>query len=90
MARRKQERSAFDRARDELFSHIHRCDVIGATEAQQREWMADTLQFMAERYPSLTAPELEQLSVLGLRFCKPVIPHGSQDTAPSSEDANAA
>lgn len=94
MARKKHGRSAtkslFDQARDELFSHIHRCDVIGATEEQQIEWMDDTLEFMAERYPDLSRAELEDLRTLGLRFCQPVIPHGRQRSAENQDEANAA
>ncbi len=94
MARKKHDRfaskSLFDRARDELFSHIHRCDVIGATEEQQIEWMDDTLQFMAERYPDLSQRELEELRTLGLRFCQPVIPHGRQRASEDQDEANAA
>lgn len=90
MARKQREKSVFDRARDELFSHIHRCDVIGASEEQQVEWMDDTLHFMAERYPDLTGAELQQLRTLGLRFCQPVIPHGKQHEDGSRGEANAA
>jgi hypothetical protein len=90
LARRKHEKSTFDRARDELFSHIHRCEVIGAEREQQEEWMDDTLNFMAERYPDLSSREIAQLRELGLRFCQPVIPHGRQHTAASDEEANAA
>lgn len=79
-----------DRARDELFSHIHRCDVLNATEEQQREWLDDTMEYMAERYPEINAAELKELKALGLRFCQPVIPHGRERTKPSEEDANAA
>lgn len=92
MARRKPEagRSAFDEARDELFSLVHRCGVIGALPEHQIEWMDDTLKFMTERYPDLTAAQHDELRELGLRFCQPVIPHGTQDTPSSEEDANAA
>lgn len=90
MARKNHEKTVFDRARDELFSHIHRCDVIGASEEQQAEWMEDTLSYMTERYPDLTRAELDELRTLGLRFCQPVIPHGKEDTAESGGEANAA
>ena len=41
--------------------------------------------------PELTPEELEQLKLTGLRFCQPVIPHGSQNkSADDLEDANAA
>ena len=69
-------KSTFDRARDELFSHIHRCEVIGADREQQEEWMDDTIEYMAERYPDLSDELLEELRALGLRFCQPVISHG--------------
>jgi hypothetical protein len=79
-----------DRARDELFSHIHRCGVLQATPEQQQEWMEETLEYMAERYPEMGAAQLEELKAVGLRFCQPVIPHGEENRAESEEDANAA
>lgn len=90
LGKNKHQNRIIDRARDELFSHIHRCAVLDATEDQQQEWMDDTLQFMAERYPALSPAELDQLRALGLRFCQPAIPHGKEHTALSEEDANAA
>jgi hypothetical protein len=65
-----------DRARDELFSHIHRCGVLRATPEQQVEWMDDTMDYMAERYPDLSAEGLGELRAIGLRFCQPVINTG--------------
>ena len=82
--------SSYDRARNELFSAIRQCGVIGAEEQEQVEWMAETVDFLASRYPDLTDAEKEQLKQIGLRFCQPVIPHGAQPTATSLEDANAA
>jgi hypothetical protein len=90
LARKKYVKSEFDQARDELFSHIHRCGVLQAAAEDQIEWMDETLEFMEERYPELTKAELAQLRDLGLRFCQPVKPHGTQDTPTSEEDANAA
>jgi len=90
MLARKHQKSLFDRARDELFSHIHRCAVLGAEVEEQREWFEDTLKFMGERYPNLTANELRQLEELGLRFCQPPIPHGPTSSPVQQEDANAA
>lgn len=90
LARRKHEKSYFDRARDELFSHIHRCAVLGADAEEQREWFADTMKFMGERYPMLTERELKELEEVGLRFCQPPIPHGSTASPVAQEDANAA
>lgn len=65
--------SALDEARNELFSHIHRCGVLRASEEQQVEWMNDTVEFLHERYPAMTEAELTELKAIGLRFCQPVI-----------------
>jgi hypothetical protein len=73
--------AVFASARDELFSHIHRCGVLRATEEQRAEWMADTIEYLGERYPALTPEQLGELKVIGLRFCQPVIPHGRENTA---------
>ncbi|HSH46249.1 MAG TPA: hypothetical protein VK966_10350 [Longimicrobiales bacterium] len=83
----KHERTALDRARDELFSHINRCGVLEASEDQQQEWMDDTMQFLEERYPELSATEVKQLEQLGMRYCKPVIRHGKGHTADSEWEA---
>lgn len=79
----KHERTALDRARDELFSHINRCGVLEASQDQQREWMDDTMKFLEERYPELNPGELKELDQLGMRYCQPVIRHGKQHTAAS-------
>jgi hypothetical protein len=73
-----------DRARDELFSHIHRCGVLRATAEQQAEWMDDTMEYMGERYPALSAEGLAELRAIGLRFCQPVINPG-EGTEPATE-----
>jgi hypothetical protein len=65
--------SISDQARDELFSHILRCGVVEADPDQQKEWMDDTMQYLAERYPDLAEEELNQVRILGERFCRPVI-----------------
>ena len=62
-----------ERARDELFSHIHRCGVLEAAAADQDVWMTETVEYLAERYPDLGVSELAQLKKVGLQFCKPVI-----------------
>ena len=69
----KSDSQTFGRARDELFSHINRCGVLRATSEQQVEWMDDTMDFMAERYPELSQDELGELRMIGIRFCQPVI-----------------
>ena len=80
----------FDRARNELFSAIRQCGVIGAAEDDQIEWMDDTIRFLAERYPELSPTELEQLKLTGVRFCQPVIPHGNQGDTNQDVEDNAA
>jgi hypothetical protein len=65
--------SMIDQARDELFSHILRCGVTGAEPEHQKEWIDDTMLYLAERYPDLGADELSQVRVLGERFCRPVV-----------------
>jgi hypothetical protein len=77
--------TALDEARNELFSHIHRCGVLQASEEQQLEWMKDTIQFLSERYPSLRDKELKELEGIGQRFCRPVIVN-----APGTEAESAA
>jgi len=62
-----------DQARDELFSHILRCGVVEADPEHQKEWMDDTMQYLAERYPELAEEELAAVRVLGERFCRPVV-----------------
>jgi len=64
--------SVLDQARDELFSHILRCGVIEAEPDQQKDWMDDTMQYIAERYPDLDEEQLTQVRLLGERFCRPV------------------
>ena len=53
--------TVLDRARDELFSAIRQCGVLGAARDEQLEWMEETLGFMRDRHPELGAPELAQL-----------------------------
>ena len=65
-----------NRARDELFSHINRCGVLQAGEEDQRHWMEETIDYLAERYPDLSDGDLQELHSVGMRFCQPAIPHG--------------
>jgi hypothetical protein len=75
----KYEPTDLERARDELFSHIQRCAVLAATPDQQEEWLEDTVEYLAERYPALSRKELAELRTLGDRYCRPAIPHGDVD-----------
>jgi len=64
--------TSFEQARDELFSHILRCGVLEASEEHKKDWFDDTMDYLAERYESVTDEELDQLRVLGERYCRPV------------------
>lgn len=79
MGRKKYEPTVLERARDELFSHIQRCGVLQAEQEQRREWLTDTIDYLAERYPDLSASDLDELRTMGERYCSPAIPHGSTD-----------
>ncbi len=65
--------SASNQARDELFSHILRCGVLEASLEHQKEWFDDTLLYLADRFTDLTETELNELRVLGERYCRPVV-----------------
>jgi hypothetical protein len=69
--------TVLDQARDELFSHILRCGVLEAAPEHQKEWMDDTMQYIADRYPNMGKDELGQVRTLGERFCRPVVKHAS-------------
>ena len=75
--KKKAERSAgpsiVDQARDELFSHILRCGVTEAEPEHQKEWMDDTMQYLAERYADLSEKDFAEVRLLGERFCKPIV-----------------
>src|SRR5467141_512825 len=65
--------TSFEQARDELFSHILRCGVLEASLEHQKEWFDDTLLYLADRFTDLTETELNELRVLGERYCRPVV-----------------
>ncbi len=65
------ETSAKDQARDELFQHIMRCEVVGSHPDHQKEWFDETMAYMAERYFELSAVDLSELRTLGERFAQP-------------------
>lgn len=74
----------FEEARDELFQHIIRCGVIGSAPEHQEEWFADTMKYMADRYPELAERDLAELRTLGDRFARP------PKANPTVEEAGAA
>ncbi len=65
--------SSTDQARDELFSHILRCGVLEAEPEHQKEWIDDTMQYLADRYLDLSTEDLANVRVLGERYCQPVV-----------------
>ena len=83
-SQKKKRTDDFDRARDELFQYIHRCGVLQATSDHQTEWMDDTINYMAECYPSLTREQLGALRTMGLRFCRPVIDNVQVEAEPEA------
>jgi hypothetical protein len=84
----KHRKTDFDVARDELMSHIHRCGVLKAAPEQQGQWLEDTMEFMAERYPDLSAEQLKELHQIGRRFCQPIIPHGENTADDRTESSD--
>ena len=48
--------------------------------------MDETIEYLGERYPDLTEMELVALHQVGMRFCKPAIPHGADAEADDRED----
>jgi hypothetical protein len=58
-------------ARDELFQHIIRCDVIGADPEHQAEWFDETMAYMSDRWHELAPKQVTELRTLGERFAKP-------------------
>jgi hypothetical protein len=82
--------SLLDQARDELFSHINRCGVLHASPEDQKIWMGETVDYLAERYPDLGDAELDALHGIGLRFCQPAIAHGAESTARTQDEATVA
>ena len=71
--RKLQTPTAFEQARDELFSHILRCGVLEAAAEHQKEWFDDTMLYLGDRYEDLTEAEVTQLRTLGERYCRPVV-----------------
>jgi hypothetical protein len=65
--------TAFDQARDELFSHILRCGVLEAALEHQTEWFDDTILYLRDRYTDLDDDQVTELRVLGERYCRPVV-----------------
>jgi hypothetical protein len=82
-------RTDFDKARDELMSLVHQCNVLQADTEQQNAWLKETVEYMADRFPGLSKMELAQLELVGRRFCAPVIAHGAESTALTQDRGSA-
>lgn len=74
-------KTTLDHARDELMSHVVRCNVLQSRMDDRLEWLDDTMDYMGERYPSLNELELAKLEMIGRQFVQPAIPHGKGNTA---------
>jgi len=61
----------FEEARDEMFQHIMKCGVIGATGEDQKDWFDGTMSYLGERYHELSPKQIAELRVLGERFSQP-------------------
>jgi len=79
--RKEDNSSPFDKARDELLSHILHCGVLQAEPQHQKDWFDDTMEYMAERYGSLSRSQLSTIRTLGERYCRPVKRHDSEEVA---------
>jgi hypothetical protein len=49
--------------------------------------MTDTVEYLRERYPDLSAGEVGELEAIGHRYCQPAIPFGSSkgETPPATD-----
>jgi hypothetical protein len=54
----------FAEAQEELISHLLRSNVTKDAPAQQREWVADTISYLADRHPRLPGTALRRLRAL--------------------------
>ena len=61
----------FEEARDEMFQHIMKCGVIGASSDDQKDWFDATMSYLADRYHELSPKQINELRVLGERFSQP-------------------
>jgi hypothetical protein len=76
LSRGRPKQTTMDLARDELFSHIQRCGVLEAEDDERQTWMSDTVEYLRERYPTLSDLEVQELEQIGHRYCQPAIPFG--------------
>lgn len=82
----KKQSTPIDQARDEVFSHIQRCGVLGASPDDQREWLQETMEYLADRYPHLSDRQLDQVGIMAERYIAPAIPHGKDKNARNRDE----
>ena len=75
----------FEQARDELFQHVIRCGVIGASDQDQTEWFDATLDYLADRFPELSKTQVQELRTLGQRFAQPPKRQTAESSAVAAE-----
>jgi hypothetical protein len=64
---RSADRRLADEAREELLSHLLRSGMTTAPLDRQRAWLAETVDYLSERYPALSASAVEGLRALAER-----------------------
>jgi hypothetical protein len=79
-------RRKYDDAQDRLFVEICRCQVLEAADDDVETWLDDTVEYLAQEYPSLTRAEVRALRVAGENFVAPAIPHGRGRNATNREE----
>jgi hypothetical protein len=60
----------FEQAREELLSHLLRSGISAAPVKDQRDWVAETLTYLANRYPALQSASLDDLRGLAERYTR--------------------
>lgn len=83
---KKHTRRDFDDARDRLFVEIQRCGVLQAAEEDVDAWLDDTVDYLDERFPSLSVAQLRKLKRAGRNYVAPIIPHGKGKDARNRDE----
>jgi hypothetical protein len=82
----KHKRLDFDDARDRLFVEIQRCGVLQAADEDVEAWLEDTVEYLDERFPSLSESQLRKLKRVGRNYVAPIIPHGKGKDARNRDE----
>lgn len=69
-----------------MLAEMHRCGVPGASKDDVREWLQDTVEYLADEFPSLSQAQLAKLKMIGQNYVAPPIPHGAGNDATTRED----